>query len=55
MFADDIALLSELMTFNHEDDITIVTIKGDKVANVLDFKYLGGWMASSEKDFVCMQ
>ena len=38
------------MTFNYEDEITIVTIKGNKVAYVLDFKYLGGWMASFEKD-----
>ena len=42
---------TELMTFNYEDEITIITMKGDKVVNVLDFKYLGGWMASSEKDF----
>ena len=35
---------TELMTFNYEDEITNVTIKGNKVANVLDFKYLGGWM-----------
>ena len=42
---------TELMTFNYDNEITIVTIKGNKVANVLDFKYLGGWMASSEKDF----
>ena len=39
------------MNFNYEDEITIITMKGDKVVNVLDFKYLGGWMASSEKDF----
>ena len=42
---------TELITFNFEDEITILTTKGNKVANVLDFKYLGGWMASSEKDF----
>ena len=42
---------TELMTFNYEDEITIVTLKGDIVKNVLDFKYLGGWMASSEHDF----
>ena len=42
---------TELMTFNYKDEITIITLKGDKVKNVLDFKYLGGWMASSEHDF----
>ena len=31
----------KLMTFNYEDEITIVAIKCNKVANVLDFKYLG--------------
>ena len=42
---------TELMTFNYKDEITIITLKGDKVKNVLEFKYLGGWMASSEHDF----
>ena len=33
---------TELKTFNYEDEIIIVTIKGNKVANDLTFKYFQG-------------
>ena len=42
---------TEVMTFNYEDPVEVFTLNGSKVKVVDNFKYLGGWMASSEKDF----
>ena len=37
------------MSFNHED-VNITAENGEKVEEVNDFKYLGSYMASTEKD-----
>ena len=42
---------TELMAFNHENEVDILTLNGNRIKNVANFKYLGGWMASSEKYF----
>ena len=39
------------MAFNYEGDINNRTLNGTKVNRVDNFKYLGGWMSCSEKDF----
>ena len=39
------------MPFNFSEPIEINTIGGSKLKEVLNFKYLGGWMNSTEKDF----
>ena len=41
---------TELMAFNHIDAV-IKTLSGSTVKRVDNFKYLGSWMESSEKDF----
>ena len=43
---------TEAMVYNQEITTPIITSKNGKVIKVVDnFKYLGGWMKSSEKDF----
>ena len=42
---------TELMAWNHTEPIEIKTISGSILKEVDNFKYLGGWMNSSEKDF----
>ena len=41
---------TELMAFNQKEPITIKSRSGDAIKVVQNFKYLGAWMASSEKD-----
>ena len=41
----------ELMAFNYKDPVELKTISGSNVKNVENFKYLGSWMMSTEKDF----
>ena len=42
---------TEFMAFNFSEPIEIKTIGGSKLKEVLNFKYLGGWMNSTENDF----
>ena len=35
---------TELMVFNHEDDINIVTLDWSRFKTVENFKYFEGWM-----------
>ena len=42
---------TESMPYNQENEVTIKTISGNNVKNVDNFKYLGSWMMSSQKDF----
>ena len=39
------------MAYKQPDDITIKTKSGELLKKVQNFKYLGGWAASSEQDF----
>ena len=41
---------TKFMSFNHSQKISIQTNNGTKLDEVRDFKYLGAWMASTEKD-----
>ena len=41
---------TEYMIFNHNDDTTLKTRNGKLLKKVDDFKYLGAWLRSSEKD-----
>ncbi|XP_072033128.1 uncharacterized protein [Amphiura filiformis] len=41
---------TKFMAFNHNKGITIKTNNGTQIEEVPDFKYLGAWMKSSEKD-----
>ncbi|XP_072037870.1 uncharacterized protein [Amphiura filiformis] len=41
---------TKFMAFNHNKGITIKTNSGTQIEEVPDFKYLGAWMKSSEKD-----
>ena len=40
---------TKFMSFN-SDNVTITTSNGTDFDQVTDFKYLGAWMASTEKD-----
>ena len=42
---------TEMMKYNIEDAQNILAKNGAVIAEVKNFKYLGGWMASSKKDF----
>ena len=42
---------TELMAYKHDTPINITTRCGDSIKVVENFKYLGAWMKSSEKDF----
>lgn len=42
---------TEYMAYNFSDSIEKNTIDSSKLKEVLNFKYLGGWMNSSENDF----
>ena len=43
---------TEMMIFNHDDGSMPIKSKNGKVIKTVDnFKYLGGWMISSERDF----
>ena len=42
---------TELMAFNHIEEVIVKTLSGSIVKVVPNFKYLGSWMESSEKDF----
>ena len=39
------------MLFNQDDEIPIKSNNGKQLTTVKNFKYLGGWMMSTEKDF----
>ena len=41
---------TEAMPFNQEQSCDMESINGEKIKEVKNFKYLGGWMESSEKD-----
>ena len=42
---------TEIMAFEHDPDMEIKTLNGKTLKLVVNFKYLGGRMESSEKDF----
>ena len=42
---------TEMMLFNQNVQMDIMSRDGNKIKVVDNFKYLGGWMNSSEKDF----
>lgn len=42
---------TELMAFNHDAPVNITTQSGSTIKTVQNFKYLGAWMESTEKDF----
>ena len=42
---------TEVMAFNHSDQVSITTVLGSEVKTVNNFKYLGSWIESSEKDY----
>ena len=42
---------TEAMVYNQDDTIPIKTNDGINIKKVDNFKYLGGWMMSTEKDF----
>ena len=42
---------TEIMTYNQETPVEITSRSGKKLKVVNNFKYLGSWMESSEKDF----
>ena len=42
---------TEFLAYKQPDDITIKTKSGELLKKVQNFKYLGGWVASSEQDF----
>ena len=42
---------TEVMQINYEDDTPLKTLDGSSLKIVTNFKYLGAWMMSSEKDF----
>ncbi|XP_072051888.1 uncharacterized protein [Amphiura filiformis] len=41
---------TKFMAFNHSKGLTIKTNSGTHIKEVTNFKYLGAWMQSSEKD-----
>ena len=41
---------TELMAFNQESETDVTSINGNHIKKVDNFKYLGGWLESSEKD-----
>ena len=41
---------TKLMSFNQDDPSNVTTISGYKLKEVNNFKYLGGWMRSTEDD-----
>ena len=42
---------TKVMEYNQEGPVNITTRSGDKLEIVENFKYLGSWMGSTEKDF----
>ena len=42
---------TEFMKFNIDDDVNLVALDGKSLKCVNNFKYLGGWLESSKKDF----
>ena len=42
---------TKFMAYNQSNDIDIQTTSGELLKKVQNFKYLGGWVASSEQDF----
>ena len=42
---------TKVMAFNQEAPVDLNTRKGEKLEVVANFKYLGSWMESTEKDF----
>ena len=40
------------MTFNHNNPVELKVRCGENIKVVDDFKYLGAWMKSTEKDFI---
>ena len=45
------ATKTEFMQYNQDSSPTITTSSGQNLKEVENFKYLGGWMQSTEKDF----
>ena len=42
---------TEVQVFNHDNPATIKATNGDEINFVNNFKYLGAWTESTEKDF----
>ena len=42
---------TEVMQINYESNTHLIKIDGTPLKNVQNFKYLGSWMVSSEKDY----